>query len=73
MKISRKMRKFGFHTQNFGRFPGFTDVVVTFFRQNPRRFSMILFRNVSLFPRKIHNPFWGLTVFQKNSDICHWT
>ena len=25
------------------------------------------------FPRKINNPFWGLTVFPKKSDNCHWT
>ena len=45
MKKCRKMMKkfkneaIWLHTQNPLRFPRFTVVVVTFFRQNPRRFK----------------------------------
>ena len=38
-----------------------------FFRQNPRRFPGFVSECVS-FPRKINNPFCGLTVFPKKSD-----
>ena len=38
-----------------------------FFIRDPRRFPC--FAECVFFPKKINNPFWGLTVFQRKSDI----
>ena len=74
MKNESKMKKFGFTRKNPRRFPGFTVVVVvTLFVKLRDDFLYFVSECVS-FPRKINNPFWGLTVFlQKKSDIFHWT
>ena len=71
MKKERKMKKW-IHTQNLRRFPGFAVVVVTFLVKILDDFHDFVSECVS-FQRKINNPFWGLTVFQKKSDNFHWT
>ena len=54
------------------RFPGFTVVVVSFVRQNPRRFPRFCFRNV-FYRRKSSSNFGRSPNFPKNSDNFHWT
>ena len=60
------------HTQNHGRFPGFTVVVVTFFVKILDDFHDFVSACVSS-QKKINNPFWGVSVFPKRSDNVHWT
>ena len=67
----RKMKSW-IQTQNPLRFPRFTVVVVTFFVKIFDDFHDFVSECVS-FPRKINNPFWGVTVFPKKSDNFHWT
>ena len=74
MKKMRKMEKnvekrkkneeIWIHTQNPRRFPGFTVVVVVLFVKILNDFHDFVSECVS-FPRKINNPFCGVTVFQK--------
>ena len=71
MKKERKVKKW-IQTQNPLRFPRFTVVVVNFFVKIHDDFHDFVSECVS-FPRKINNPFWGLTVFPKKSDNFHWT
>ena len=52
------------HTQNPRRFPGFTVVVETFFFKILDDFHDFVSDCVS-FPRKINNPFCGVSVFPK--------
>ena len=69
MKKERKKTKW-IQTQNPLRFPRFTVVVVTFFRQILDDFHDFVLECVS-FQRKINNPFWGLTLSPKKSDNFH--
>ena len=67
MKRNGKMEKIKneaiwLHTQNPRRFPRFTVVVVTFFVKILDNFHDFVSECVS-FPRKINNPFWGVSVF----------
>ena len=66
MKKNEKRKKneeIWIHTQNPRRFPGFTVVVVvTFFVKILDDFHNLVSECVS-FPRKIHNPFCGVTFF----------
>ena len=64
----KKNEEIWFHTQNPRRFPGFTVVVVTFFVKILDDFHDFVSECVS-FSRKINNPFWGVIVFPKKSDI----
>ena len=53
----KKNEKNWIHTQNHRRFPGFTVVVVTFFRQNPLRFPWFCFgMSPRLFPDENQQP-----------------
>ena len=52
----RKMKRFGLHTQNLRRIPGFTVVAVTFFVELIDDFHDFVSECVS-FPKKINNPF----------------
>ena len=63
MKKERKMKKL-IHTQNPLRFPRFTVVVLTFFFKIHDDFHDFVSESVS-FPRKINNPFCGVTVFSE--------
>ena len=72
MKKEREMKNMDSHAKNPRRFPGFTEVVVTFFVKILDDFHDFVSECVS-FPRKSNNPFWGHTVFPKKSDNFHWT
>ena len=67
----KKMKNW-IHTQNPRRFPWFTVVVGTFFVELLDDFHDFVSECVS-FQRKINNPFWGVIVFPKKSDNCHFT
>ena len=58
MKKERKMKKFGFHTQNPRRFSGFTVVVVNFFVKLLDDFHDFLF-GMCLFPEENQQPIMG--------------
>ena len=62
------MKKFGFHTQNPRRFPGFAVVVVTLFVEIFDEFHDFVSECVS-FPREINNPLWVVTVFRRKLTI----
>ena len=64
---SEKNEEIWIHTQNPRRFPEFT-VVVTFFVKILDDFNDFVSECVS-FPRKINNPFCGVTVFHKKVTI----
>ena len=67
----KKNEEIWIHTQNSQRFPWFTVVVVvTFFRQILDDFHDFVLECVS-FPRKINNPYCGVTFVQKKSDDFH--
>ena len=63
-KKKKKNEKTWIQTQNPRRFPGFTVVVVTFLVKILDDFHDFVSECVS-FPRKINNPFWGVTVFSE--------
>ena len=64
--------RFCLNTHNPQRFPGFVVVVVTFVWSNLRRFPWFCFRNV--FPKRINNQFWRVTVFGRTVTISfYWT
>ena len=69
-KMMRKERKWKnwIRTQNPRRFPGFTVVVVTFFVKIIDDFHNFVSECVS-FPRKINNPFWEWSFFQRKVAI----
>ena len=68
---SEKMKKWKnwIQTQNPLRFPRFTVVVVTFFRQKSKTISMILFRNVSLSRGKSTTRFGVSPFFRRKVTI----
>ena len=70
--VKKRKMKTWIQTQNPLRFPRFTVVVATFFVKILDDFHDFVSECVS-FPRKINNPFCGLTVFPKKSNNFHWT
>ena len=62
------MKKFGFHTQNLRRYPGFTVVVVTFFVEILDDFHDF-FRNVSLSRGKSTTRFGWSPFFRRKVTI----
>ena len=66
---NEKMKFFFFHhTQNPRRCPGFTVGVVTLFVEIIDNFHDFVSGCVS-FQKKINNPFWEVTVFQRKVAI----
>ena len=68
MKKERKMKNIGFTRKILDDFQGLP--LLNFFRQILDDFHDFVSECVS-FQRKINNPFWGLTVFPRNSDTFY--
>ena len=64
----RKNEEIWLHTQNPRRFPGFPVVVVTLFVEILDDFHDSVSECVTI-PKKINNPFWGLTVQRKSDNF----
>ena len=69
---AQESRAVHIHTRYLPRFPALAFVVVTIVDAILDDFHDFVSECVS-FPKKINNPFWGVTVFPMKSGNFHWT